>query len=149
MNRARIKQIFIELATKVSTAVDSGASVTPPPGPISDTFLMRNNLVLYGELARLYFESVYEAGSLAIADPSWSRDTIDDLFATHLAAVLERDATDHALEVPIRSAAAAIIEVRGLLLLLRTLILHGLDLRGEYGSNLGWVVREHRGHESS
>ncbi len=88
-NRSRIKQLFETLCRDVLASIEAGEPMSPPSGPLTDSLAMRNGLCLHAAAARSFFANVDKAAEYANRDPFWSKQSIDNLFVKHLAAVVD------------------------------------------------------------
>lgn len=86
--RTQIGQIFCEFAKLILEARAAGVPFHPPAGPINDSFVIRSGLSLYGSLARSYNEKIQQVIALGTKDGFWSADSLEEVFADHLVAVL-------------------------------------------------------------
>lgn len=91
MDTNRIKQIFIENANKLAELRSCQAPMEP--GPLNQSFILRNGIVFYGEVANFYQEMLEKICKIATKNGSWSKQSVDDVLMGCLGPVIEADVT--------------------------------------------------------
>jgi len=81
MNTNRIKQIFVELAQAMpEPGFQLSDKVGPGPVILTEPLAVRGNLVLYGEIATIFFEALEKITEAIRSDETWNRNAVEEIF---------------------------------------------------------------------
>lgn len=105
-NRNRLKQLFVEMAKALPEPGFKIRREDGSSGPVqlTQSFIVRGGIFLYGSPADLYFETLEELCKIILVDKTWNKDSVDKLLGTHLQEVANADADKHSQVISRQSA---------------------------------------------
>jgi hypothetical protein len=93
VNKNRLKQLFVSMAKSLpepgfQIKRDDGQS-----GPIvlTESLVMRGDMVLYGEPADLYSETLEKMCEIILVNKAWNKDAVDSVLGNHLHEIASAD----------------------------------------------------------
>lgn len=80
MNTGTVKQLFLEIARELpEPGFQAFKKLGPGPVQLTEPLVIRNDFVLYGDIARKFHSSMEQLAGVVKSDPEWSRNDVEGL----------------------------------------------------------------------